>query len=87
MKKFVHVLKEKLNQGSSQDYVRQQQTPNNQPSKPRTNFLFKKRVLQPVVDRTEARFGIWFGSIWFSSAVSGKTELNIYRIKSKMKEF
>ena len=32
MKKFVHVLKEKLNQGSSQDYVRQQQTPYNHPS-------------------------------------------------------
>ena len=40
-----------------------------------------------VVDQTEARFGIIQYLVRLSSAVSGKTEPNIYRIKSKMKEF
>ena len=31
-------------------------------------------------------FGIRFGSARFGSALSGKTEPNIYRIKSKIKE-
>ena len=47
MKKFVHVLKEKLNQGSSQDYVRQQQTPYNHPSQatllPISGFILNEK--------------------------------------------
>lgn len=41
---------------------------------------------QPVVDHS-VLFSIWFGSAQFRSAFSGKTKPNIYRIKSKIKEF
>ena len=45
-------------------------------------ILIYNNHMYTVVDRTEARFGI----IRFGSEVSGKTEPNIYRIKSKMKD-
>ena len=58
MKKFVHVLKEKLNQGSSQDYVRQQQTPYNHPSQA-TLLPISGFVLEEILQWNASKFAIF----------------------------
>ena len=57
------------------------------------NLIAKSQILTLENSKYSGRPNrskIWyysvFGSAWFNSAVSGKTKLNIYRIKSKIKE-